>query len=363
MERRVIWIGAAAAALPLALAFAGLILFGFLKLSGDGVVPGTGYGYYSSNLNSLFNPMNGLLGSSILPPLPTATILQYEGYGYLGVGAMIVALVGLWLGRNREPDSFVLPLLIVAGGAFLLAISTTISAGSSVIPPIPMPVAVLKVLEIFRSSGRFIWVTYYILLGLGVTMLLRLAPMRVALAVLTLGALVQIVDLAAPYAGMRANFAARTGAAVRFKDPIYSGLGHAHTALLVIPPWQCATLSDYNKKEAFQPISILAIENRLRTNSFYSGRLPRDQERYHCVEFPQAFDHTPTDINAAYLFTPKAFAASGAQVARSHFCDLGDNFILCRADRGGTGISDRAQKAIESTKVGGNTLEKAEAGQ
>jgi hypothetical protein len=344
LERRLFRLAAAAAALPVASALGALILFGFLDLGGDGVVPGEGYGYYSSNFNTLFNPMTHILGSSILPPLPTAAIYQYEGYGYLGAGAMIVVLAGLWIGRSRQAlhEPFALPLLVVALGAFMLAASTTLTFGAAAIL-LPTPAFALKVLEIFRSSGRFVWVTYYILLALGAALLLRQAPPRVALAVLTLGAAMQIVDLAAPYATMRAKFAAFQPR--RFTDAIYADLGHAHSALVVIPPWQCAKEDDY-ERPLFEPISLLAIDNHLRTNSFYAGRLQRDQERYHCVEFPRAFASAPSDLNAAYLFTPRAFAARGGQVSATHFCELGDKFILCRGDRGHSGLSDAARKAI-----------------
>jgi len=71
---------------PVSAAFGALVLFGFLNLHGPGVIPGQGYGYFSANLNSLVNPMDGPLGSSLLPSLPLWGRDQYEGYGYLGWG-------------------------------------------------------------------------------------------------------------------------------------------------------------------------------------------------------------------------------------------------------------------------------------
>lgn len=53
-----------------------------------------GLGYYSANLNSLINSMETykyLSGySTFVPSLPLATDGQYEGYAYLGFGAILM---------------------------------------------------------------------------------------------------------------------------------------------------------------------------------------------------------------------------------------------------------------------------------
>ena len=347
-ERRLGWREDGLALAPVSAAFGALVLFGFLNLHGPGVIPGQGYGYFSANLNSLVNPMDGPLGSSLLPSLPLWGRDQYEGYGYLGVGALVFVIASVVYARMHKQlyDTFSLPLLTVAAGSLLLAASLIITFGNSMVMFVDLPDSISDILIIFRSSGRFIWVTIYILLSLGGFLLLRYAPPRTSFAVLSVAALIQIADLARPFADLRRQFSELKS--LRFDSPIYAGLGQAHRTLIVLPPWQCRKDRDYAIGQ-FEPISLIAMENGLRTNSFYSGRLSLDQEHYHCSDFPKAFRDAKPDNQTAYMFTPRAFRASGGAVEGTHFCDFGDGFILCRADRDKVGLSETARAAIEQT--------------
>ncbi len=327
---------AVASAGPLIGALAALILFGFLQIRGEGVVPAGGFGTASSPWNALFNPMRGLIGAGLMPPLPVNSPLQYEGYGYLGLGAIVVVLAGIAIARARGRlyDEFGAPLLAVAAAGYLMALPLAYMVR------IPQPA--LEVMSIFRSAGRFIWLPHYLLLTLAFAALIRVASVRVAACILAAGAVLQVADLAGPYAGLKARFADMKP--LRFTSPIYADLGKANDTLLMVPPWQCWSTEEpgYSWFE-FEPLSFLAMDNGLKTNSFYPGRLPRDQRRYHCVEFPRAFPATPPDARTAYLFSPRAFAAHGATIAATHSCDADDKYILCRADRGPPGASERAR--------------------
>ena len=345
--RRLSWFAVVGGTVPLAVSMGGLVLFGYLEPWGEGVVPAGGYGLYSTNINSLINPRP--LGSPILPSLPFASVYQNEGYGYLGLGAIVIILAGLCLAlKCRRFDAFAFPLLFVAVGAFLVALSTSPTLGPTVVFHVQPPGPLLKILEIFRSSGRFVWVTHYVLIALGAVMILRHAPARLALPFLAVGALVQIVDLSEPFQDLRAGFGQMK--ARRFSSPVFSDLGRAHDVLLVIPPWQCGPVAEPGYPvDSFQPVSFLAMDNQLKTNSFYSGRLPREQAYYHCYEFPQVYAQSAPNQRTAYLFTPRAFVGSGGKVLTSHFCDIGDNFVLCRSDRNVKGLAEHAAKALVAT--------------
>ena len=355
IERRMGWAGVIGAAAPIFASAGALVLFGYLDLRGPGVINGGGYGLYSSNLNSLINPLP-ILGSAFLPSLPTMGLEQNEGYGYLGLGTILLVTTGLLLGlaKRRVVDSFASPLLFVAAGALMLALSTTPSLGTHVVHGLTAG-PLNKALETFRSSGRFIWVTHYVLVALGATMILRLAPARLALPILLLGVLVQAVDLGPAYQRIHAYY--DTAKSLRFNDSVFSDLGRSHDALMVVPPWECGPAAEPGYPvDSFQPVSFLAMDNHLRTNSFYSGRLPRDQAQYHCVDFPLSFATSKPNSRAAYLFTPRGFLENGGKVQTTHLCDLADGFVLCRADRDGVGLGHRASRAFSELTVGLNVL-------
>lgn len=119
-----------------------------------------GFGVYSTNLLSLINPQ---FGSLFFNPLKVGDG-QYEGFAYLGVG-ILLPLIFLLVFRFR---SFImtkiklvnLGLFIVIVIFTLIALSNTLQIGSF---SINLPYTG-HLFSIFRASGRFIWVLYYLLL-------------------------------------------------------------------------------------------------------------------------------------------------------------------------------------------------------
>ena len=101
---------------------------------------------------------------------------------------------------------------------------------------VTIPPPALEVMSIFRSAGRFIWLPHYIL-TLAFTALIRTASVRISSCILAVGAVLQIADLASPFADLRTRFAEMKP--LRFTSPMYAALGKAHDTLLVLPPWQC----------------------------------------------------------------------------------------------------------------------------
>ncbi len=325
---------------PLLVAFAALVGFGFVRLGGGGVVPGEGYGYYNANLNTLFNPMANQFGASLLPALGNASPYQYEGYAYLGAGGLFLLAFAFAYGLHEAERRRYGPILLAALAGLILAIGFFPTFGDGFNAQIPLPQRLFDLLATFRSSGRFIWVTAYALWALAGVVLLQKAPPRLALAVCAAALALQVADLAAPFARVHRYFARQS--AMRFTDPAFADLGAGHDLLIVSPPWQCSGDADY-PRETFQPLSWLAMDNGLPTNSFYAGRLPLAQKAWHCEEFPKILATETPQARTAYLFTPKAFVAGAAS---NHFCDLAEGFIVCRGDRGRAGLSDRARAAL-----------------
>jgi hypothetical protein len=116
----------------------------------------------------------------------------------------------------------------------------------------------------------------------------------------------------------------------------------------VLPAWQCQSWvtpqHDY-PNEIFMKFSALAIDNHLRTNTFYAGRTPLNQAKYHCTDFPATFEHSPAYRHTAYLLSKRSFQHFGAHISGSHYCDFAEDMFICRGDRGKSGLSERAQAA------------------
>lgn len=347
---------------PIVSALIALIISSFINPFGGALVPGEGYGFFSANTNALFNPMPKYFGSALLPELGVASGGQYEGFGYMGLGALLLMLGGAVLARIRgdDGDGVFPPLAVVAFFAFLLSLSARLTFGIYSFD-LTLPQSLFDLLLIFRSSGRFIWVVIYALLFIAIASLIRqLKPGRAA-AILVLAALVQMVDIAGPLAGMQQRFARINGSA-RFTESAFANLGQRHDMLVVLPAWQCQLWNsgkfDY-PWETFIQFSNLATDNRLRTNSFYGGRTPMAQVQYHCTDYPQALLKGPAAPRTAYLLSKDGFSRYGAHIAATHLCDFADGMFLCRGDKGQVGITARAGLAREANLVPANQAENA----
>ncbi len=138
----------------------------FHTVKGEGRAPG--FGYYSANLNTFFNSLERT-ASPI--NLPVSTSGQYEGFAYLGLGGVgllaMVLVVSYFYPANRtilkNKLKQHLPIGFAALALFCYALSNQVSFFNLVLT-IPLPDQLLDILSIFRSSGRFVWLSYYLLL-------------------------------------------------------------------------------------------------------------------------------------------------------------------------------------------------------
>jgi len=134
-----------------------------------------GFGLYSLNLNSLYNP-GGY--SAIFPSQKQVSWHQYEGFMYLGAGisllAIIMMLYGLYFSIKKDKthptifnytlkDPRLIPLFILLFCFLLFAITNTVTLSNKILFTIPVPDTILKLSDIFRASARFFWPIYYLI--------------------------------------------------------------------------------------------------------------------------------------------------------------------------------------------------------
>jgi hypothetical protein len=145
------------------------IILGMIEFNNSpNLASGENFSIYSFNLNSFFN---GDGFSSIFPSLEKMNPMQYEGYAYIGLGMLILLVVSVTTGfiyflKKRESFSKkngLVLLLILCGVLGLFSITNEVTYGKNLILKYPLPEFIQKVGFIFRASGRFIWVIYYLL--------------------------------------------------------------------------------------------------------------------------------------------------------------------------------------------------------
>lgn len=119
-----------------------------------------GYGFYSMNLTAPF------CGGRIFPCFTDATGGQCEGYNYFGAGVMLLLAFTVftrWSLVKSLPRRY--PALLVAAVFLTIyALSNNIYFGSYRLVHFDLPAAIDIVTGTFRASGRFFWVTGYLIL-------------------------------------------------------------------------------------------------------------------------------------------------------------------------------------------------------
>ncbi len=135
-------------------------IVGFFSIDSTEVGRG-GFGYFSANLNTLFNSFGR---SNILPALPVVNAGQLGGFAYLGISIIILFIA--WLvsklvyTSKAKPPRMTWPLLIMVGGMALYSLSNAWSINEYVFLKFTLPEFITKP---FRVSGRYIWPLYYLI--------------------------------------------------------------------------------------------------------------------------------------------------------------------------------------------------------
>ena len=141
-----------------------LILVGFFNISTLDYMD-YGYGYYKSNFFSLIDSLGGLLNQewSLIFNDIHSNPGEQEGFAFIGSGLifMIIYIFYYYLSSNEKIKLnffFFLGLIF-----FILSLSNNLSFGSYNLS-INLNKYLFGIMSIFRSSGRFIWLTGYLII-------------------------------------------------------------------------------------------------------------------------------------------------------------------------------------------------------
>lgn len=179
---------------------------------------GEGLGTFSSNLNTFYNSQGH---SSFLKGFPLYFDWQEEGFGYLGlgglflVGAMALLLlvravstykgqayesfiskgIGKVCKKGAKAHPFRTLLFLSSFILFCYAVSPIVTWNEIEIIHVPLPRFVERALNIFRSSGRLIWLPMYMIILTSIVFLHRRLRGRESFFLLLLAVLLQWIDI------------------------------------------------------------------------------------------------------------------------------------------------------------------------
>lgn len=195
---------------------------------------GFGLGTFSSNLNTFINPLNY---GKLMKPLPMLFDFQYEGFGYLGCGILFLffaTAVGMIFRMVRKiPEEafhsnkiYGRMTLLVVVVSILSATCPIIAFGDKEIIHVPYPGFVEKILSIFRSNGRLIWVAVYILMASAISFAAYTFRhyRLVAVALIAAGLVLQLVDQSDVFKEKHQYFTADYQVSTLWEDPALAEL-------------------------------------------------------------------------------------------------------------------------------------------
>lgn len=161
-----------------------------------------GLGHYNANLNTLYN---GMGKSVFMPNLSYGTDGQYEGWGYLGIGVILLFIIGfvaylikknsLKARETKNKKALVISTAWLLVVSVVMAISINVCFNQYELFTIKLPEVIEKLLGIFRSSGRFIWITVYVIEIYAVKLAVTYLKDKFIIVVIAVCSILQIVDL------------------------------------------------------------------------------------------------------------------------------------------------------------------------
>ncbi len=247
-----------------------LALSGYLSAAGALSAPG--FGLTSANLLSPVFPDRDLLATLLGLPRLDATGHQYEGYCYLGLGALLL----LWCARRtlagqaRDGIARHTCLSAVLLACTLFALSDDVFLGGLRVLHVPLPPAALSLAGVLRASGRFAWPATYLAMALGIAGCAASRQGRRATAILLAAAVLQCADSAPLWADLEHSLHAPLDLAV--DASAWDAAIARHRLVRVVPAYGCLPQTPPALGRVLMQIQLIAGRLDVATNSLYSAR-------------------------------------------------------------------------------------------
>ncbi|HEV7490772.1 MAG TPA: DUF6311 domain-containing protein [Rhodanobacteraceae bacterium] len=316
---------ACAFGISLVVAMAMWWLCGAMILRAADTSGGIVFGYYSLNLLAFVNPMNA---SNLLPTFGVPPG-QVEGFAYLGVGVLaLLAILLVDLVRERRVAGVGrewLPLAVVAAVSLVFAVGALIAFGPWTLLDLTFK---SRLLGLFRSSGRFVWIAYYALMLLAMIHVLRRFAPTTASVLLGAALLLQVIDLSAWHARV-ANVRQSAGVMPKkteLNDPRWKSLATGRSHLTLLPPLACS-----DSPPPYLPMQLFAAANGMTFNSGYLARWDGRATGRYCEVLERQLAEGAWSADDLYVIGPdwKTKFHDSAPAAR---CEDLDGYEACVVD-------------------------------
>ena len=254
---------------------------------------GYGYGVYKANILTFIDPSSGdnYKNWSIFLPDIKNSKGEVEGFGYLGLGIILLFIISLIYVFKNFNYLFKknIKFIIVAIFFLPIAFSSTVDFGSLTLIDVNLPSIFYAPLSIIRASGRFIWPVYYLII---IFSLIAFYKLKIKIRYLVLILMIQLIDLSGGvYDLYRKNLKPDTN---KLLDQFWKNLD---------ANFKKVNSTKYsNTSNIFPIISHLLIDNKYQsTNIARLGRYDRLQASIARSKLYDNLINKDIDLNTIYI--------------------------------------------------------------
>lgn len=291
-----------------------------------------GFGKFSADPLAWANPLGY---SRFLPNLPLGEN-QYEGFHYPGLGGLLlVAIAGAaWIARRRRDPArlrLVAPALAAAALLYVFALSNVVRVlGRTVLDLRWLYAPIYGLVGAYRSSGRFVWPLYYLVLALAFIALPRLlGSARRATAVLAALVALQLADVSV-VAGERIRVEEW-----RLAAPEWALMAGDYGHLALVPPQIVGVGGACHMEEVYRhdygfyaPFAYQAYATRLTFNSAFLSRGSTRRMEPSCRALLDEFRAGSIREDTVYVVSPTEQEALARHPGVAT-CGRLDGFLTC----------------------------------
>ncbi len=253
--------------------FTGWVIGAFHSIGSAGDI---GYGTYSLNLNSYINPVSKNIGDWSVFTNPRALLVGYqeEAFNYLGFGvivALVLCIPFILIVKAVRKEFFTLikssfGIIVTTVLLTIFALSNLIAFGGLVLINVPLSPQIQAIASVFRASGRFGWLLFYLIYLIVAVTLSRVKIAKIKFLPIILLSCVIVVNIydISPVIAVKNNY---------FSGKGYAGDGHTMSTALTDEFWHTA-VQDFDYIAALD--TDLAVYAGAIDLAVLSGKANRD---------------------------------------------------------------------------------------
>ena len=280
-----------------------VITIGVMWISGALMVSDpsdSGFGTYRTSLTSLFDPKvnNAFSFSRFFPDLGNLPGSE-EGFAFLSFTVITLLLISIpivFKGNHPLLSQNNIGLILATIGMGVFSLSNRISVLQRELFVYPIPSQLRKLIDPFRSSGRFVWPLIYLLILFGLISIMTIMQKHKNWGTLVLVVLlsVQIFESVGIFNNVRQRFT-EIKFTPQLLSPRWDELAQNYDHLVAIPP--------LNNDPGWFELALLANKWGLSTNTTYLARFNQLDFDLAKSKTQDDLEHFQFDPNTLYILT------------------------------------------------------------